>query len=569
MLFGLSGIMTSGFSAEREFERTFANLLRARFPFLYISTWEESRVISLIESVAGNAGLIRTTRKVFEWSLTEGFMDGGKSAGEESKSVLKALEFIEHCQEPAVFVLKDFHVFFGANNRPPDIQVIRKIRDLLPRLKQSQSPKNVVFVTPVLLLPGDLEKDVTIVEFELPSFKEIQDVLKQMIETNRHSGRIKIDLNDENEERLVKAALGLTLHEAENAFARAMVEDGKLDISDVDIILEEKRQTIRKSGILEFIKSDLKIDDVGGLQNLKRWLIKRNKSWLDSATHYNLPAPKGVLITGVPGCGKSLVAKAISAMWQLPLLRLDIGKIFSGIVGSSEENMRRAIQTAEAIAPCILWIDEMEKGFSGISGPSGDSGTSTRIFGTFLTWMQEKTKAVFVVATANNISALPPEMMRKGRFDEIFFVDLPTQQERKEILRLHLDRRLRHPDVVGSFAIDNPMLEILAQATEGFVGAELEQVVISGLFEAFYESRSVQLGDFERAVGLTVPLSVTQAEQIHQLREWANVRAVAATQKEDRANYTLPAQASKDSDSATQHASDDVLGSRGGRPVDF
>ncbi len=231
--------------------------------------------------------------------------------------------------------------------------------------------------------------------------------------------------------------------------------------------------------------------------------------------------------------------------------------------------MRRAIQTAEAIAPCILWIDEMEKGFSGISGPSGDSGTSTRIFGTFLTWMQEKTKAVFVVATANNISALPPEMMRKGRFDEIFFVDLPTQQERTDILRLHLDRRLRHPAVVGSFAIDNPMLEILAQATEGFVGAELERVVISGLFEAFYESRSVQLGDFERAVGLTVPLSVTQAEQIHQLREWANVRAVAATQKEDRANYTLPAQASKDSDSATQHASDDVLGSRGGRPVDF
>lgn len=561
--------MLSTSSAELKFEKTIANLLRARFPYLYISTWEESRVLSLIGSVAKNAELIRTTRKVFEWSLTDGLADNGKSTGEDTKSALKALEFIERCQEPAIFVLKDFHVYFGANNRPPDIQVIRKIRDLLPSLKQSLSPKNVVFVTPVLLLPGDLEKDVTIVEFELPSFEEIRSVLKQMIETNRHSGRIKIDLNEEEEERLAKAALGLTLHEAENAFARAMVEDGKLDISDVDVILEEKRQTIRKSGILEFIKSDLNIDDVGGLQNLKRWLIKRNKSWLDSAARYNLPAPKGVLITGVPGCGKSLVAKAISAMWQVPLLRLDIGKIFSGIVGSSEENMRRAIQTAEAIAPCVLWIDEVEKGFGGISGPSGDSGTSTRIFGTFLTWMQEKTKAVFVVATANNISALPPEMMRKGRFDEIFFVDLPTHNERREILKLHLGRRLQHPEVVGSFAIDDATLGKMAQATEGFVGAELEQVVISGLFEAFYEDRSVQLSDFERAVTLTVPLSVTQAEQIHQLREWANVRAVAATQNEDRSAYAVPAQLVKRGDAAAQQGPDDVLGSRGGRPVDF
>lgn len=556
-------------TAERKFEKTIANLLRARFPYLYISTWEENRVLSLIGSVAKNTELIRTTRKVFEWSLTEGLADDGKSTGEDTKSAMKALEFIERCQEPAIFVLKDFHVFFGANNRPQDIQIIRKIRDLLPSLKQSQSPKNVVFVTPVLLLPSDLEKDITIVEFELPSFEEIRSILKQMIDTNRRSGRIKIDLNEEEEERLAKAALGLTLHEAENAFARAMVEDGKLNISDVDVILEEKRQIIRKSGILDFIKSDLHIEDVGGIQNLKRWLTKRNKSWLDSAARYNLPAPKGVLITGVPGCGKSLLAKAISAMWQVPLLRLDIGKIFSGIVGSSEENMRRAIQTAEAIAPCVLWIDEIEKGFGGISGPSGDSGTSTRIFGTFLTWMQEKTKAVFVVATANNISALPPEMMRKGRFDEIFFVDLPTYNERMEILKLHLGRRLQHPEVIGSFDIDDSTLRKLAQATEGFVGAELEQVVINGLFEAFYEDRSVRLSDFERAVDLTVPLSVTQAEQIHQLREWANVRAVAATQNEDRSTYILPAQVVKDGDATVQLGPDDVLGSRGGRPVDF
>jgi SpoVK/Ycf46/Vps4 family AAA+-type ATPase len=405
-------------------------------------------------------------------------------------------------------------------------------------------------------------------EFELPSFDEIRGVLSQMIETNRQTGRVVINVSDQDEERLAKAALGLTLHEAENAFARAMVEDGKLDITDVEVILEEKRQTIRKSGILEYIKSDLAITDVGGLQNLKRWLTKRNKSWLDSAAKYNLPAPRGVLIAGVPGCGKSLVAKAISAMWQVPLLRLDIGRVFSGLVGSSEENMRRAIETAEAIAPCVLWIDEIEKGFGSASGPSGDSGTSARIFGTFLTWMQEKTKPVFVVATANNISALPPEMMRKGRFDEIFFVDLPTQAERRDILRLHLDRRLEHPDVMGDFVTDEKTLAAMAEATEGFIGAELEQVVVSGLFDAFFEDRSVTLDDFQRAIRLTVPLSVTQAEQIQRLRDWANVRAVAATQNEDRTDYEAP----PPNDPALPvppHAPDALLGVRGGRPIDF
>jgi SpoVK/Ycf46/Vps4 family AAA+-type ATPase len=558
-------------STELKFEKTLANLLRARFPYLYISTWEENRVMSLIVSVGNNADLIRTPRSIFEWSVTDGFTQKGKSTGEATVAALKALEFVEKYQEPAIFVFKDFHVFFGANNRPVDIQVIRKLRDLLPSLKQSQSPKNIVFITPQLLLPSDLEKDFTIVEFDLPGAEEIRSVLRQMIETNQHTGRIKINLNTEEEERLSKAALGLTLNEAENAFARAMVEDGRLDISALDVILEEKRQTIRKSGILEFIKSDLNIDDVGGLQNLKRWLTKRNKSWLDSASRYNLPAPKGVLITGVPGCGKSLVAKAISAMWQVPLLRLDIGKIFSGIVGSSEENMRRAIQTAEAIAPCVLWIDEVEKGFGSVSGSSGDSGTSTRIFGAFLTWMQEKTEAVFVVATANNISALPPEMMRKGRFDEIFFVDLPTHNERKEIIKLHLNRRLQHPEVIGDFIITDLIVDQLAHSTEGFVGAELEQFVISGLFEAFYEGRSILLKDFEYAINLTVPLSVTQAEQIHQLREWANVRAVAATQKEDRSNYvSTPVVLSKDPKSRpSEPTPNDVLASRGGRPIDF
>lgn len=553
--------------ARAKFERTLANLLRARFPYLYVATWEEARALQLITVAAKNIELIRTERRVLDWSLTNGFTENGIAVEGDTKQPLKALDFIENFEDPAVFVLKDFHIFLGGAGRPADAQVVRRLRDLVPAIKHSQRPKNVVFIAPSLVLPNELEKDVTVLEFELPSFGEIRDVLSQMIETNRATGRVAINVTEEDEERLAKAAMGLTLHEAENAFARAMVEDGKLDISDVEVVLEEKRQTIRKSGILEYLKPDLNIKDVGGLQNLKRWLVKRNKSWLDSATKYNLPAPRGVLITGVPGCGKSLVAKAVSAMWQVPLLRLDVGRIFSGVVGSSEENMRRAIETAEAISPCVLWIDEVEKGFGSVTGPSGDSGTSARIFGTFLTWMQEKSKPVFVVATANNISALPPEMMRKGRFDEIFFVDLPTHSEREEIIKLHLDRRLTDASVRGEFVSDEASLAGLAEATEGFVGAELEQVIVSGLFEAFYENRSVSLADFLKAVRFTVPLSVTQAEQIQHLREWANVRAVAATQEEDRAAYETSKGGPQPSDQS--RASDAIISSRGGRSIDF
>ncbi|MGK7873446.1 MAG: AAA family ATPase [Xenococcaceae cyanobacterium] len=544
--------------ATDKFKVLLANLFKARFPYLYLPTWEEERVLSLIHSVATDEATIKTPRTVFTWKLTAGMTGEGQTGKEETKAPIKALEFIEKYAEPAIFVLLDFHIYFGNRGRAPDFQVIRKLRDVAYLLKQSPNPKNVVFVSPSLVLPNELQKEVTIVDFELPSFSEIKAVLQEMIVANRQSGRITIDLKGDDAERLAKAALGLTLQEAENAFARAMVENGRLDISDVDVILEEKQQIIKKTEILEFIKSDFNMDDVGGLENLKRWLMKRNKSWLDSAQRYCIPAPKGVLIAGVPGCGKSLIVKAISAMWQLPLLRLDIGKIFSGIVGSSEENMRQAIKTAEAIAPSILWIDEIEKGFSSL-GSNGDSGTSTRVFGTFLTWMQEKTKPVFVASTSNNISGLPPELLRKGRFDEIFFVDLPTRKERMDIFRVHLKKRLKDPTVVGNLKFTDQALAKLAELTEGFVGAEIEQVVISSLFEAFSEDRSLQADDFVKAIRNTVALSITQAEQIWAIREWANVRAVAATRQEDRAEYTQKAEEEKA----------DIRVTRGGRAVDF
>ena len=285
--------------------------------------------------------------------------------------------------------------------------------------------------------------------------------------------------------------------------------------------------------------------------------MKRNNSWLDSARKYNIPAPKGVLITGIPGCGKSLTAKAMSAIWNLPLLKLDMGKIFSGIVGSSEENMRRAIATAEAVAPSILWVDEIEKGLSGVGG-SGDSGTSNRILGTFLTWMQEKTAPVFVIATANNIRTLPPEVLRKGRFDEIFFVDLPTESEREKIFEVHLKKRVAASEVGQDIVIDNALLSRLSALSDGFVGAEIEQAVITALYEAFFNQRSLQMEDLEFAIKGTVPLSVTQKEEIFALRTWANVRAVSATPRGDLASYK-----------AEEPGETDVNTQRGGRMLDF
>ncbi|RUR41830.1 AAA family ATPase [Clostridium perfringens] len=548
------------------YKNNLANLFKARFPFLYMTTWEEDRAIELIEEVVKDENLIKTVRKVYVWSQTEGIICEGNRINNGAKEAMEVLNFIEKTEEASVFILKDFHIYLGAQGAKKHFDVIRKIRDLSYNLKGSYNPKNVIFISPELVLPNELQKDITILDFELPTTREIINILDEMIEANKESGRINISLNNKEKEALAKAALGLTVQEAENAFARAMVEDGSLDINDLDMILNEKCQVIKKTGILEFVKADLNINDVGGLENLKRWIVKRNKSWSDEAKKYNLPAPKGVLITGVPGCGKSLTAKAISAMWKLPLLRLDMGKIFSGIVGSSEENMRKAIKTAEAVSPSILWIDEIEKGFGGING-SGDSGLSTRIFGTFLTWMQEKDKPVFVVATANNISNLPSEMLRKGRFDEIFFVDLPTKKERKEIFKLHINKKLEGTEIKGEINTSEQFLEHMANITEGFVGAEIEQSVIGALFEAFSEERNLEVKDLEKTIKNTVPLSITQKEQILAIRRWANIRAVAATAEEDRNEYSNEniEFEKKEIDSS----SEELKKSRGGRTVDF
>lgn len=530
-----------------------SRLFRARFPYIYITTWEEERAISLIKKISKSEKLIRVAREVYVWTQTNGFVvDGQKIDGTQSPD--KAIDFIRDCNKNSVFVMCDFHVFFGVKGRQVDYNVVRRLRDNLSDLKTSKFRKNVIFLASELLIPETMQKEITILDMPLPTLSEIKAKFDKMITQNTQIDTSGLD--EEGKEKLCKAAMGLTLQEAENAFALAMVNDGKVDVSDLDIILSEKMQVIKKTGILEFINTDIKISDVGGLENLKSWLNKRNNSWSESAKKYCLPAPKGVLITGVPGCGKSLTAKAMSAAWQLPLLKLDFGKIFSGIVGSSEENMRKAIKTAEAVAPSILWVDEIEKSLSGLNS-NGDSGTSSRIFGTFLTWMQEKTAPVFVIATANNINSLPAELLRKGRFDEIFFVDLPTQREREEIFKLHLSKRLKDKDVASKIEINSDLYKQLAQMTEGFVGAEIEQVVISALYEAFFNKRPLEFSDLANTIKNVVPLSVTQKEQILAIRQWANIRAVAATKKDDMVEYSLKAD-----------SEDDVNSSRGGRALD-
>jgi SpoVK/Ycf46/Vps4 family AAA+-type ATPase len=316
--------------------------------------------------------------------------------------------------------------------------------------------------------------------------------------------------------------MGLTINEAENVFAKTLVQTGGLSEKDVPIILSEKEQIIRKSGMLEYYRASEEFGNVGGMGELKDWLRKRKSAFSADARSFGLPNPKGALLIGVQGCGKSLCAKALASLWKVPLLRLDLGKVFSSLVGSSEENVRQAVQIAESVAPAILWVDEIEKAFSGTQSSSfSDAGTTSRVFGTFITWLQEKTAPVFVIATANNISQLPPELLRKGRFDEIFFVDLPDREDRAEIFRIHITKRDRDPN--------NFDLQKLAAETDGFSGAEIEEAVTASLFDVFDNNTDLTTEGLLQSVHATVPLYTTMKEDIEKTREWAKERARPAS----------------------------------------
>lgn len=497
-------------------------LVRARYPILYIVSSEEVRVQNVLLEIAR-----KRQKRVFEWSVTTGLSPAGtsiqtqKQRGAPTKDPIVALDQVIDQVEPAIFVLKDFHPFLTKTNPA----VIRKLKEIAQHLKNSY--KTIVLVSPVLELPPELEKEITLVNFPLPSREELDAMLEGILSDVEQSASVKVDLDPRSRERLLQAALGLTLGEAENVFAKILVTDQALNAGHVHQIFSEKQQIVRKSGLLEYYAASETIDQVGGLGVLKDWLQKRTVAFTEEARAFGLPAPKGILLLGVQGCGKSLCAKAVSSLWQLPLLRFDIGRMFGSFVGSSEENIRRAIAVAESVAPAVLWVDEIDKAFSG-SQSSGlsDAGTAARVFGTFLTWLSEKSTAVFVVATANDISHLPPELMRKGRLDEIFFVDLPCSQEREQIFRIHLAKRGRNP---ADFH-----LQALAEAAENFSGAEIEQAIISALYDAFSASSQLGTKHILQAIRQTVPLATTMDEHIDRLRHWADGRARNASSAERR-----------------------------------
>jgi AAA+ superfamily predicted ATPase len=496
-------------------------LIRARYPVIYIVTWEEERVVDALAEIAR-----RREKKLFEWSVSRGIQPYGAAPETKRRDTAQcdpsaALDHVLEANENAIYVFHDLHPFL--RDAPHNIAHIRRVRELAHYLKNSY--KTLIIVAPTLQLPLDLQKDVTVVEFDLPDAGELSSLMdRTLTEVSEASGR-KLQVTPPARERIIAATSGLTLNEAENVFAKTLVMSGRMSDDDLSIILSEKEQAIRKSGVLEYYHADASLDGIGGMDVLKDWLSKRQVAFGANAQKSGLPAPKGVLLIGVQGCGKSLTAKAVAGYWRLPLLRLDVGRLFSSLVGSSEENVRNAIRVAESVAPAVLWVDEIEKSLAGSqSSGSTDGGTSARVLSTFLTWLQEKTAPVFVVATANSIENLPPELLRRGRLDETFFVDLPDEKERAEIFRIHLKKR--------NCELQPDELTQLAAASEGFSGAEIEQVVIAAQFEAFAAGAPLTAKVLLYSVANTVPLSRTMKEPIDHLRDWAQGRARRASSGE-------------------------------------
>lgn len=497
-------------SNTRKVDKDLEFLIRARYPVLYMLTSEEKRAEATIQRVAVNRQM-----KVFVWSVTEGMKNADNTAGDwnpaDYKDPLKAVQFVLDRDVRGLFVLRDAHPF----QKNPEF--VRKLRDVARRLKETK--KTLILLSSVLAVPPEMEKELAVIEFPLPDLKEITEIFERVSRTAEEAFGRKLELDEKERERVIEGALGLTADEAENVFSKSLVQKGTFDIK---VILSEKERIVKKSGILEFFPTQERMENIGGLDRLKDWLVKREAAFGNEARAYGLPLPKGILMLGIPGCGKSLTAKAVGSFWQLPLLRLDMGKVFAGLVGASEENMRRAINMAEAVSPSILWLDELEKGLAGTqSSGSTDGGTSARVFGSFIAWMQEKTSPVFVIATANDVSQLPPELMRKGRFDEIFFVDLPTLPEREEIFAIHLKKRKRDPALFDCVR--------LAEMGDGMSGAEIEQAVVAAMFDAFYARQEVTTEHLEKALAETVPLSRTMKEKIADLRTWCRTRARPAS----------------------------------------
>jgi len=472
--------------------------LKARYPVIYINTIEEDRVEYVVRKN------IKTTlnRSVYSWDFVDGYTNNPNNDGFAKRNPLQALELVERLnpETPALFLLKDFNKFLT------DLSISRKLKNISRILKLQ--PKTIVIIGSEITIPKELQELITVLQFQLPLEAEINQELNRLINS------LSINIDKTLFENLSRACQGLSLERIRRVLSKIIATYKTIDNNSISVLLNEKKQIISQTEILEYWAVNEKITNLGGLNNLKEWLKKRKTAFSIQAANYGLPTPRGLLLIGIQGTGKSLTAKAVANEWQLPLLKLDVGKLFGGIVGESEARLRQMISVAETISPCILWIDEIDKAFSQ-SESKGDSGTSNRVLATFISWLSEKTKPVFVIATANNIDLLPLEIIRKGRFDEIFFLDLPKQSEREDIFKIHL-KEFR-PNSWELFDYTK-----LAKLSESFSGAEIRQSIIEGMYHAFYEKREFTTEDICLALRELIPLAQLETNQTLKLQNWAS-----------------------------------------------
>ncbi|MDB5037139.1 MAG: ATPase central domain protein [Bacteriovoracaceae bacterium] len=477
-------------------------LIASKYPIVWIESWEEERVEQMLKRVSSSGFSQPLTFSA--WSETKGFGTGEKT------SIIEALELFISQKESGILLIKDF-----SWNLAPISLLKRTLRDLFQQAKSSF--KTLFLLSAFSDIPEDTLKEIITMDFALPDETDLQTIFEGVL---KGSPKVKVVLNDEQRMKLLKGALGLTGDEAKFVFQKMMVGKSELSEDALEIVFEEKARIIKREGLLEYVPTKFTLDDIGGLDNLKDWLKNRSDFFSKEAQAAGLKIPKGVLMTGVSGCGKSLSTQAIAAAWGLPLYRLDMNRVYGGAMGAPEEAFRKAISQIEAVAPAILWLEEIEKGVAGYE--QGDKGVTARIFSSFLTWLQEHSSPVFVAATANEINKLPPELLRKGRFDEIFFVDLPSEAERGNIFKVHIAKR--NLDATKYVFTD------LAKATNNFNGAEIEQVVVSGLVLAFQDGkRELSQDDMFKVAGRMVPLATTMSEQIKEIKRWADTRAVKAS----------------------------------------
>jgi SpoVK/Ycf46/Vps4 family AAA+-type ATPase len=435
-----------------------------------------------------------------------------------TREPVQALANMESMTVEAVFILKDFH------RHMDDPIVIRRLRDVGQKFATNR--RTVIITAPEIAMPAELTKLVEYFDLPLPDRDRLHEIIKEVFVRLSKTYTLKLQLDDAGVDAMSANLRGLTEEEAERAISQALVTRYALCPESITDVLDAKKQLLRHSGMLEFVEASDNMAAVGGLENLKHWLGQRRGAWEDSARDFGLEPPRGMIILGVQGCGKSLCARAVAGEWKLPLVKFDTSAVYDKFIGETEKRIRKVFQVAEGLAPCVLWIDELEKVFAG-SGPdsaSADAGVSSRLLASFLSWMQDRKAAVFVAATCNNVTVLPPELIRKGRFDELFFVDLPNQAERKQIFSIQLAKRKRNP---ADFDLDQ-----VAAAAKGYSGAEIDAAVQGGLYAAYSEKKQLSTQSLLDALSQTVPLSTTRAEEIQSLREWARTRAVPATARD-------------------------------------